>query len=89
MATSISSHRRSSCLALAAICDAISSLPWIRLAVVQVMFFSSIGSTASWPNIRRNGEYPVVRLTVILSAQSTAGRWSIHISFGSSDQAVS
>jgi len=69
--------------------DAVSSLPWIGFAVFHVKFFSSIMSTASWPNIRLNGGYPVVRLTVILSDQSTAGRWSIHISFGSSEQAVS
>ena len=89
MATSIASRRGSSCLALAAIIDAVSHIPWIQLAVFHVKFSSSIGSTASLPNIRQNSEYLVVHLTVILSAQSTAGRWSIHISFGSSEHAVS
>jgi len=88
MATSLSSRRHSNCLALASISDAVSSIPWVQLEVFHVKFSSPIGSTASWPNIRRKGEYPVVPMTVVLSAQSTAGRWSIYISFGSSDQAV-
>jgi hypothetical protein len=89
MVTLISSRRRSSCLALAAISDAVLSIPWIQLAVFHVKFSSSIRSTAWWPNIRRNGEYPVIRLTVIQSAQSTASRWLIHISYGSSEEALS
>jgi len=88
MGVSITSRRRYRCLALAAISDDVLSIPWFQLAVLQVKFSSSIRSTATWPKIRRNGEYLIVRLTMIPSAQSTAGRWSIHIFFGSSEHAV-
>jgi len=73
MATSISSCSRSSGLGPADISDAVSSIPWIQLVVFQVMFSSCIRGTASWPHIRRNGKYPVLRLTVTRLAQITAG----------------
>jgi len=89
MAVSISSRRRYSFLALAGISDTVSSIPRVQWPVFDVRFSSCIGSTESWPDIRWNGEFPVLGLTVILSAQSTPGRWSIRISFGSSEQAMS
>jgi len=89
MAALISSRRRSSCVALAASSDAVSPIPGVQLAVLHVKFFSSIGSTASWPITRHKGEYPVIDLSVIPLAQSTASASSIHSSFGSSEQAVS
>ena len=61
----------------------------MEIRVVAEEFSSSIGSTASWRNIRQNGELPVLILTVILSTQRPAGTSLIHISFGSSEQPVS
>jgi len=89
MAASILSPSRSSCRVPAATSDTVPSSPWVQLVVLNVMFSSSIGSTGSWPNRRQNGDDRVVCLTVFRSAQSIAGRWSIHISFSSSEQAVS
>jgi hypothetical protein len=89
MATWIFSRRHSSCLGLAVVSNAVSLIAWIQLPVFHFMFCSSIGSTAYWPNIMPNGEYPVLHLTVILLAQTNDGRWLIHISCGLSMQAVS
>jgi len=67
----------------------VSSIPWVQLAVFNVKFSSPVTSTASSLKRRQNSKYPVVRLNVIMLAQSNAGRWSIHICVGSSEQAVS
>lgn len=57
--------------------------------VFRLKFSSAIGSSTYLKNMNRTGERPVVPVTVILSAKSTAARWSIHISFCSLEQAVS
>ena len=75
LAASISSRRRCNCLSQAGISDAVSSIPWFQLALCHVKFTSSMGSIASRPNRRGIGEYLVVCLMVILSAQRTTGRW--------------
>jgi len=89
IAVSISSHRRSSRVAVAAITDAVSSIPWMQLAVLHVQFSSSIGSTVSWPTIRWDGEHLLERLIVILSAKATSAGCSMHISSSLLEQAVS
>lgn len=81
MSASISSRLRTRGLALAAIIDVVLSTRWIQLAVFHVMLSSSIEGTASWLNIRQTGKYLVASVIVILSAQRTASRCSIHISF--------
>jgi len=57
---------------------AVSSIPRVLLAVFHFKFYSTIGSTASSPNIGRIHKYPVVDLTLILPAQTPAHRWAIH-----------
>jgi hypothetical protein len=89
MAALILSHNCSSRHAMVASSDPLLSIAWVRLVIVQVMFPGSIRSTTYWANIRWEDEYPVVCLTVILSAQSTACRPSIHISFIGSEHAMS
>jgi len=42
-----------------------------------------------WPEHKAEWRICGRNLTVILSAQSTAGRWSIHIAFGLTEQAMS
>jgi len=88
LAALISSRHRFSCLPLSASCDTVLSVPLVHLVVFCVMFPSSIRSTAACPNIMQMGEYAVVHHTVILSAQSTASRWPMHLTFGWSEQAV-
>jgi len=56
MAALISSQCRSSCLAAAAISDAVLLIPWVQLAVFNVKFCTFIGCTALWVNIRWNGK---------------------------------
>jgi hypothetical protein len=85
----ISSRCRSSYLVLATISHTVSLIPWIQLAVLHVEFCSCNISTVYWPNIRCNGDYPVVHVTVILVAQRTLGKWSIHHCLGTSEQALS
>lgn len=89
MAGSISSSHCSSCIAVAASSDSVSSISWVQLAVFYDKLSSSIGSTTSWPIIRQKGEHPVVHPKFIALAQSTAGSWWTHISFGLSEQVVS
>jgi hypothetical protein len=89
LAALISSRPRFSCIPLAASCNTVLSIPLVHLGLFCVIVSSFIRSTTACPNIMQTGKYPVVYHTVILSAQSTASRWSIHITSGCSEQAVS
>lgn len=86
MVAMISPRHCSSCHAQAGSCDTLLSIPWMQLTLFHVDSSRSSRCTVSWPKLMSNGKYPVLSLTVVLSAQSTTGRWSTDISFGSSEQ---